>query len=208
MPLPKIGDQIIFDEYGVSDYMAESAMTFHRLFQGSQPIALSTPSMRKEVSMTKEIAKKDVTADLLATRIEEAGYEVELDEDGDVSIQKTGFNTRLEVIEEYSSLRLRAAIVLHSSTKNQDAEALVSEINKRFFLPRFVYHRWEDGDIAIIANHVVLFPFGLNMPNLLFGLRRFLEGVAGAKKDFVEDTAFDPDFVGPNVALPAPEKMQ
>jgi hypothetical protein len=84
----------------------------------------------------------------------------------------------------------------------------VAELNKRIFLPKFVYHRWDDGDLAIFAHHIIYFPFGLNIPNLLFSLRRFLEGVAGARTDFVKDTAFDPNFVGAKPALPAPEQVQ
>jgi hypothetical protein len=158
--------------------------------------------------MTKEISKKDVTAELLASRIEESGYEVEVDEDGDIGIVNTGFNTRIEVFEDNACLRFRSAIVLNSNALNQDVEALVGEMNKKLFLPKFVYHRWDDGDLAIFAHTIIHFPFGLNVPNLLFSLRRFLEGVAGARADFVKDTAFDPNFVGAKPALPAPEQVQ
>ena len=158
--------------------------------------------------MTKEIVKKDVTSELLASRIEEAGYEVEVEEDGDVSILNTGFNTRIEVFEDSGILRFRAAIVLSPNSANQDVESLVAELNKRIFLPKFVYHRWDDGDLAIFAHNIIYFPFGLNVPNLLFGLRRFLEGVAGARTDFVKDTAFDHNFVGTKPALAAPEQVQ
>ena len=98
--------------------------------------------------MTKEIVKKDVSSELLASRIEEAGYEVEVEEDGDVSILNTGFNTRIEVFEDSGILRFRAAIVLNPNTANQDVETLVAELNKRLFLPKFVYHRWDDGDLG------------------------------------------------------------
>ena len=76
--------------------------------------------------MTKEIVKKDVTSELLASRIEEAGYEVEVEEDGDVSILNTGFNTRIEVFQDSGILRFRAAIVLSPNSANQDVESLVA----------------------------------------------------------------------------------
>ena len=158
--------------------------------------------------MPKEISKKDVSAELLASMIEEAGYEAEVDEEGDISILNTGFHTRIEVYVDSATLRFRAAITLNTYATNQDVEALVAEMNKRMLLPKFVYHRWDDGDLAIFAHLVTYFPFGLNVPNLLFGLRRFLEGVSGARNDFVKDTAFDPQFVGAKPALPAPEQVQ
>jgi hypothetical protein len=181
------------------------ATTFHHLLQYHNPILLNC---LLEKMMTKELTKKEMNSDLLASKIEEAGYEVEVDEDGDVSILNTGFNTRIEVFEDSGILRFRAGIVLNQNAANQDVETLVAELNKRIFLPKFVYHRWDDGDLAIFAHHIIHFPFGLNVPNLLFSLRRFLEGVAGARTDFVKDTAFDPNFVGAKPALPAPEQVQ
>jgi hypothetical protein len=182
-----------------------SATSFNNLLRYPHPIALSHSG---ELSMTKEIEKKEVNSETLASRVEEAGYEVEVEEDGDISILNTGFNTRIELFENNGILRFCAAIVLNSNAANQDVESLVAELNKRIFSPKFVYHRWDDGDLAIFAHHIIYFPFGLNTPNLLFSLRRFLEGVAGAKNDFVKDTAYDPNFVGSKPALPTPEQVQ
>jgi hypothetical protein len=163
--------------------------------------------MPKEIAK-KEIAKKDVTAESLAARIEDAGYEVEVDDDGDIALANTGFRTHIEVFPDSSALRFRSMIMLNSNASNSDVEAVVAEMNKRILSPKFVYHRWEDGELAIFAHLVIYYPFGLNIPNLLFTLRRFLEGIAAGRNDFVKDTAFDPNFVGSKPALPAPVQVQ
>lgn len=187
-------------------YLALKSTPFSRLLAPLDPILLP---LNKERLMSREIAKVDITAQLLSAKIEDAGYEVEVDDDGDISILKTGFNARIELFDEHSSLRFRAAIILNSKTRNSEIEALVAELNKRIFSPKFVYHRFDDGDLVLFSHYVHYVPFGLNMANLLFSLRRFLEGVNAAKEDFIKDTEFDPSFQeDAQRSLPAPEEVQ
>jgi hypothetical protein len=46
-------------------------------------------------------------------------------------------------------------------------------------MARYAIRRWDDGEIALIGNHVIYYPFGLNMPNLIFSLRKFVDTLRG-----------------------------
>ena len=39
--------------------------------------------------------------------------------------------------------------------------------------------RWDDGEAGLIENYVVYYPFGLNMPNLTFCIRKFVDALRG-----------------------------
>jgi hypothetical protein len=64
-----------------------------------------------------------------------------------------------------------------------------------------VLHRWEDGDLGLFISHCIQFNFGLNMPNLLFALRRLVESCQSLYRSDISGTRFDPDFKPPELEL-------
>ena len=138
----------------------------------TQPLQKNIPL---ELSMAREIARENVTSELLKARFEEAGYEAQLDEDGDLYVLGTLVNLRIILYPDYASLLIRGHLTLNSELTDEELQKLSADANYRGFLLRYVAHRWNDGDTALIGNHVIYYPFGLNMPNLIFCIRKFVE---------------------------------
>ena len=132
-----------------------------------------------ELEMAREIARENVSAELLKARFEEAGYETSLDEDGDLYLLGTWVNLRIIVHPDHAALMVRGHLTLNSELQDEDLQKICAEANFNSFLVRYVTHRWEDGEIGLIGNYVLHYPFGLNMPNLIYSIRKFVDTVRG-----------------------------
>lgn len=132
-----------------------------------------------ELDMAREIARDNVTGELLKTRFEEAGYETQLDDEGDLYVLGTWVNLRIVLYPDYASMLLRGHLTINGDLTDEELQKLSADANYRGFMVRYVAHRWDDGDAALIGNHVIYYPFGLNMPNLIFSVRKFVETLRG-----------------------------
>ena len=70
-------------------------------------------------------------------------------------------------------------MTLNRELTDEKLEKLSADANYRGFMVRYVAHRWDDGDVGLIGNHVIHYPFGLNMPNLIFSIRKFVDTLKG-----------------------------
>jgi len=70
---------------------------------------------------------------------------------------------------------IRGHLTLNSELKDEDLQKICAEANFRSFLVRYVTFRWGDGEIGLIGNFVLHYPFGLNMPNLIYSVRKFVD---------------------------------
>jgi hypothetical protein len=57
---------------------------------------------------------------------------------------------------------------------------------------RYVTHRWDDGEAGLLGNYVVYYPFGLNMPNLTFSIRKFVDALRGYYEQHKSDERIFP----------------
>jgi len=128
-----------------------------------------------ELEMAREIARENVTAELLKARFEEAGYEAMLEEDGDLFLLGTWVNLRIIVHPDHAALMVRGHLTLNSELKDEDLQKICAEANFRSFLVRYVTYRWGDGEVGLIGNYVLHYPFGLNMPNFIYSVRKFVD---------------------------------
>jgi hypothetical protein len=142
----------------------------------TQPLQKNIPL---ELEMAREIARENVTGELLKARFEEAGYETKLDDDGDLYILGTLVNLRIILYTDYASMLIRGHLTLNSELTDEELQKLSAEANYGGFLVRYVAHRWDDSDVGLIGNHVIYYPFGLNMPNLIFCIRKFVDTLKG-----------------------------
>ena len=149
---------------------------FKVLLLPTQPLQKNIPL---ELDMAREIARENVTSELLRSRFEEAGYEAQLDEDGDLYVLGTLVNLRIILYPDYASMLIRGHLSLNSELTDEELQKLSADANYRGFLVRYVAHRWDDGTTSLIGNHVMYYPFGLNMPNLIFTVRKFVETLKG-----------------------------
>ncbi|NBY14608.1 MAG: hypothetical protein EBQ76_07745 [Betaproteobacteria bacterium] len=146
----------------------------------------------KETNMTREIDKEAVSVELIADRLTEAGYEVETDPDENIIIvHRTWVNLRLQLYSDLKSIRFRSYVWLNRHLTEEDLLKLLRELNDDVYLPKFTSYRWDDGDLALFASYSVFYTFGLNMPNLIFSMRRFIETKQGVYQDYIKGTAYD-----------------
>ncbi len=142
----------------------------------TQPLQKHIPL---ELEMAREIARENVTSELLKARFEEAGYETKLEEDGDLYVLGTWINLRIILYPDYASMMIRGHLTLNSELTDEEIQRISANANYRGFMVRYVAHRWDDGDVGLIGNHVIYYPFGLNMPNLIFCIRKFVDTLKG-----------------------------
>ncbi len=142
----------------------------------TQPLQKHIPL---ELEMAREITRENVNCEVLKARFEEAGYEAKLDEDGDLYILGTWVNLRIVLYPDYASMLIRGHLTLNSELTDEELRKLSADANYRGFMVRYVTHRWNDEDVGLIGNHVIYYPFGLNMPNLIFTIRKFVETLKG-----------------------------
>jgi hypothetical protein len=128
-----------------------------------------------ELEMVREIARENVSAELLKARFEEAGYEAKLEDDDDLYLLGTWVNLRIITYPDHAALLIRGHLTLNSELTDEDLQRISAEANFRSFMVRYATFRWDDGEVGLIGNHVVHYPFGLNMPNLIFCIRKFVD---------------------------------
>ena len=161
----------------------------------------------KEQAMIQDISRDQVTVETLLERMSLAGFEAKI-EDEDIYIEGTGCSTRIDIHPDTGIIRMRALYMLNSTVSDEAAEGLSANLNKRLFVTKFIVHRWEDGDLGLFMSHTVQFNFGLNVPNLLFGLRRFIESCQSLYRTDILGTRFDPNFKPAELELVAEANIQ
>jgi hypothetical protein len=146
-----------------------------------------------ELTMVHEIQRDQVSLDLLLEKISMAGFEARI-EDDDIYFVGTGCSTRVDILPEAGVVRIRGLYMLNNQLNDAAADAFCAFLNKRLTVSKFVTHRWDDGDLGLFISHCVQYNFGLNMPNLLFSVRRFIESCQSLYRTDILGTRFDPDF--------------
>jgi hypothetical protein len=142
----------------------------------TQPLQKTIPV---ELEMAREIARENVSAELLQARFEEAGYETRVDNEGDLYILGTLVNLRIVLYPDYACMLIRGHLTLNSDLSDEELQEISARSNLRSFMVRYVTFRWDDGEVGLIGNHVLYYPFGLNMPNLIFTIRKFVDTLRG-----------------------------
>ncbi len=141
--------------------------------------------------MPREIAKDAVSVELIADRLTDAGYEVEVDKDENtILVQRTGINLRLQVYPDLNSIRIRSHYFLNRHLTEEDITKLLVRLNDEIYLPKYTHYRWNDGDVGLFAGYAIHYTFGLNMPNLIFSMRRFVDTQQGVYLDYIKGTAY------------------
>jgi hypothetical protein len=150
----------------------------------TQPLQKTIPV---ELEMAREIARDNVSAELLQARFEEAGYETKIDDEGDLYILGTLVNLRIVLYPDYACMLIRGHLTLNSDLSDEELQKISAQSNFRSFMVRYVTHRWDDGEIGLIGNHVLYYPFGLNMPNLIYTIRKFVDTLRGYYEEHKAD---------------------
>ena len=132
-----------------------------------------------ELEMAREIARENVSAELLKARFEEAGYEAKIDDEGDLYILGTLVNLRIVLYPDYACMLIRGHLTLNGDLSDEELQNISAKSNLHSFMLRYVTFRWNDGEVGLIGNHVLYYPFGLNMPNLIYTIRKFVDTLRG-----------------------------
>ncbi|MFM8246718.1 MAG: hypothetical protein ACKN9M_07180, partial [Burkholderiaceae bacterium] len=118
--------------------------------------------------------------------------ETSLDEDGDLFLLGTWVNLRIILYPDHAALLIRGHLTLNSALTEDELQKISAKANFRSFLVRYATHRWDDGDVGLIGNYVVYFPFGLNMPNLIYSIRKFVDTLRGYYEEHKADEGLFP----------------
>lgn len=145
-----------------------------------------------EHAMTKEIAKDDVSIELLMAKLEDAGYEANLDA-GEISVQRTGCNLKISNFPDHASLKICGAFPLKKEITEHDLDAFIAKISSASYFVNFSAFRWkETGDVGVFGSYVIYYPFGLNLPNFIFSMRRLVEGMQKMYADYSNNSNYFP----------------
>jgi hypothetical protein len=156
----------------------------------------------KESPMAHEISRDQISLASLCDLVQSAGFEAVLQEEN-VFIVGTGAGLRLEIDNAIGAIFIRALYMLNPQAADSAIAALCGKLNERLLVSKFVFHRWDDGDVGLFISCAVHYNFGLQVPNFLFVLRRFIESCQTVYRHEILDARFDPNFKPPELALVA-----
>ena len=75
---------------------------------------------------------------------------------------------------------------------NIEVQKISADTNFLSFLFQYLTYRWSDAEAGLIGNCVVYYPFGLNMPNLIFTVRKFVDTLRGYYEEHKSDDGLFP----------------
>jgi hypothetical protein len=99
----------------------------------TQPLQKTIPV---ELEMAREIARDNVSAELLQVRFEEAGYETKVDDEGDLYILGTLVNLRIVLYPDYACMLIRGHLTLNSDLCDEELQKISAQSNFRSFMVR------------------------------------------------------------------------
>ena len=74
-----------------------------------------------EQTTPKEIAKEDVTPELLCSRLQDSGYEASMSDD-EISVQRTGCNLRIKCYPELACVRIFGCYLMKNELPDADLD--------------------------------------------------------------------------------------
>ncbi len=141
--------------------------------------------------MTRELAKEEVTLELLCVRLQEAGYEAVISDD-EIAVQRTGCNLRIRCYPEHASVRIHGCYLMRSNLPEADLDEFIALVSARSFLVNYSGMRWDDGSVGVFGSTVMFYPFGLNLPNFIFTMRRLVEAMSGMMTEHSSNAKYFP----------------
>ena len=99
---------------------------------------------------------------------------------------------RIILYPDHAALLIRGHLTLNSALTDDELQKISAKANFRSFLVRYAAHRWDDGDVGLIGNYVVYFPFGLNMPNLIYSIRKLVDTLRAYYEEHKSDEGVFP----------------
>lgn len=122
----------------------------------------------------KETSVQEVSLELLSSIFSQAGYRNNVSNDY-LDVLSTPFSMRVRTDKEYPVLRILGFIGLKSSIELEDAYRLEAEIHRSYPMVQAVSAKSEDGEASLMLEYPFYYPFGLNMPNLLYCFRKITD---------------------------------
>lgn len=144
-----------------------------------------------ELHMPREVPRDQVTLEVIHTLLAEAGYESTLDDEA-IYVQRTGCGLRLRVEPDFAFLRINALYHLNPALSEPALHHLLARLNENYQVLKLTSYRWDDGDLSLWASHQVHYPFGLNIPNFLFMVRKVNETMVYLYNNDLKGTSLIP----------------
>jgi hypothetical protein len=144
-----------------------------------------------EQMMPKEIAKEDITPELLCSKLQDAGYEASMSDD-EISVQRSGCNLRIKCYPEHACLQIFGCYLMKKDLPEADLDEFIAQISAKSFMVNFWGTRWDDGSTGVFGSTVMYYPFGLNLPNFIFTMRRLIEGMSMMFREYAGNAKYFP----------------
>jgi hypothetical protein len=145
-----------------------------------------------ELNMVREIARENVTAELLKARFEEAGYEALVEEDGAIYLPGSLINLRVLLFTDHHSLALRGWLSLNPDLTEEALQKICHYANQNSYMIRYSSYKQDGDNVALFGNYIIYYTFGLNMPNLIFCIRKFVEMIRAFYEEHKKDERIFP----------------
>jgi hypothetical protein len=138
------------------------------------------------------IQASDIDLERLSALMANAGFNSEIDaEDEQLVLHGVGTRLRVQLHKKYNTIRLRGHIWLNDQLKENDVQKLLTRLNDNVYLPKFTHYRWPDGEVLLLADHVIHYAMGLHVEGLLYAVRKLQESQTGVYYEHIRNTRFD-----------------
>lgn len=79
--------------------------------------------------------------------------------------------------------RVARELILYSELTDKELQEIPAAENFQPIMICYPALRWDNSEVDLIGNYVLYYPFKLNMPNLIYGIRKFVDTLRGIMKN-------------------------
>jgi hypothetical protein len=83
--------------------------------------------------------------------------------------------------------RVARELILYSDLTDKELQEIPAAANFQPIMIRYPALRWDSSEVGLIGNYVLYYPFKLNMPNLIYGIRKFVDTLRGYYEEHKSD---------------------
>jgi hypothetical protein len=83
--------------------------------------------------------------------------------------------------------RVARELILYSELTDKELQEIPAAANFQPIMIRYPALRWDNSEVDLIGNYVLYYPFKLNMPNLIYRIRKFVDTLRGYYEEHKPD---------------------
>ena len=83
--------------------------------------------------------------------------------------------------------RVARELILYSELTDKELQEIPAAANFQPIMIRYPALRWDNSEVDLIRNYVLYYPFKLNMPNLIYRIRKCVDTLRGYYEEHKPD---------------------